>query len=897
MMAREAEPTRMALASPGTGDAASRRAMPEDLISPAVDAGLRGRRVLTWCALFAERAVPAALPVVALVALFVTLAWLGLFDALGPLGRMIGVGAFGVAALAALVPLFRVTLPKGTEIEHRLDASRPGMHRPLATLGDRLAAGDAFAAALWSVHRERAALAAMSLAARPGDSRLRMRDPFALRGALVLALLAAAFVAGDERSGRLATAFDFSTPRAAPVPPRLDAWIDPPAYTGRPPIFLTNAGATIDEAIRVPVGSILTIRSTVAKREGEVQPAPIELRHETGLAPPPASEGAPKPAPGAQPGVSTERRLVRGDSAVKVLREGREVAAFRFQVIPDLAPQVTLHSVKAEAGSPEKQQPGGIRLAYALQDDYGIAKAELVIERARRPQGPTGRTLFPPPTATIPLRLGDGETTVPTEDHPWAGEEVSIRLRIEDDLGQSAESEAKTVTLPGRPFSQALPRALVEQRRALTFSPDLLAGIRLAFDALLFEPERFTPRVGDFLALDSIRSGLRNARNDERLRALSQEIYDLALWLENGDMTEAERRLREAEERLREAMERGAPPEEIRRLAEELRRAMDQFLREFAERALRDQDRNAQDRQPSPQDRMLTQRDLNEMLRRIEELARQGRTEEAQRLLNELRQMLENLRSARRQDSDPRMRELGRQLEELDRLQREQRDLRDRTFREGQQQGRQRGQPGQQGQRQPGQQGQRGQRGQPGQEGGEQSLEDQQQALRERLRQLRERLRQRGMQEGEGFGEAEQGMQDAEGQLGQGNPGDATDGQQRALDGLGRAAEGMTRELQRQLGQGDEPGEGEDGPGPGQPGQGTRGRADNRYDPLGRPQNNNRRDFEDSTRLNDENLNGNVEGTISERAERVLRELRKRLGEFERPREELDYLERLLRQR
>jgi hypothetical protein len=145
--------------------------------------------------------------------------------------------------------------------------------------------------------------------------------------------------------------------------------------------------------------------------------------------------------------------------------------------------------------------------------------------------------------------------------------------------------------------------------------------------------------------------------------------------------------------------------------------------------------------------------------------------------------------------------------------------------------------------------------------------------------------------------DADEGMGDAQGQLGQGNPGNATEGQQRALDGLGRAAEGMAQELQRQLGQGNEPGEGEDGPGPGQPGQGTRGRAENRFDPLGRPQANNRRDFEDSTRLNDENLQGTIEGTISERAERVLRELRRRLGEFERPREELDYLERLLRQR
>ncbi|WP_166443717.1 TIGR02302 family protein [Rhabdaerophilum calidifontis] len=851
-------------------------AMPSDPAMPPGLPDLRLRIARTGLALLVERLVPAAMPALALLALFLIVAWAGLFPLLDPAGRMLVSGGFLIAVLAALLPLLRLRLPRRDEITRRLDASRPDLHRPLAALSDSLAtAGDSFSAALWTIHRTRAAHAAAALAAASADARLRARDRYALRAGLLLALVAAAFVAGDERQTRLAAAFDWSSPRVPPVPPRLDAWIDPPAYTGRPPIFLTSAGAAIDEAIRVPLGSVLTMRLTEPRGAGaSASPAMLELSHGVGLhATPPDTATPARTSASAQPGIAIERRVIRADDSVRALRGGRELAAFRFSVIPDRAPAAILREVRAESAAPERQQPGGVRLGFTLEDDYGIAKAELLIERSTRAPAGAGRTLFPPPGANIPLRLGDGEAMIPTEDHPWAGEEVTIRLRVEDDIGQTAESEARTVTLPGRPFSQALARALAEQRRALNFSPDLLAGIRLAFDALLFEPQRFTPKIGEFLALDTIRNGLRTARDDEKLKAISDEIHELALYIENGDMTEAERRLREAEARLRDAMERNASPEEIRRLAEELRRAMDQFLREFAERALRDQDRNAQDQTPASPERMLTQRDLNDMLRRIEELARQGRTEEAQRLLNELRQMLENLRTARRQDVDPRMRELGRQIEELDRLQREQRDLRDRTFREGQQRGRQ---------------------NQQGQGGG---LDEQQQALRERLRQLRERLRQRGMQEGEGFGEADQGMEDAEGQLGQGNPGGATEGQQRALDGLGRAAEGMAQELQRQLGQGGDPGEGTDGPGPGQPGPGTRGRADSRYDPLGRPQNNNRRDFEDSSRLNDETMRGTVEGSISERAERVLRELRRRLGEFERPREELDYLERLLRQR
>lgn len=869
--------------------------------TPSPDRRMSWRYRFTGASIFVERILPELLPLAGIIAIFLILSWIGVFEALEPGWRMALSLSLAILAAWSCLPLLRVHLPARAEIERRLDRSSAEFHRPLATLADDLAGSgnpaskqDALTAALWAVHRQRAEKASAALKADAADPKFREKDRYALRAGLLAALVASAFVAGDDRSLRLAQAFDWTTPRIPPAPPRLDAWIDPPAYTGRPPIFLSNAsGLSPEEVIRAPVGSALTVRSTTPRIEGkEPSAAKIELNYTTGLEMPPA-DTADKPER-KQAGVNIEKRIIRADSAVKVLRDGREIAQYRFSVIPDIAPGVTLNEVRVEAASPERQTPGGIRASYLLEDDYGIAKAELIIERvADRRTAKPGRTLFAPPEISIPLRLGAGEIMLPTEDHPWAGEEVRLRIHVEDDLGQSADSEAKTITLPQRPFTQAIARALVEQRRALNVSPDDLSGIRLAFDALLFEPERFTPKVGDFLALDMIRAGLRSAKDDDRLKEISDQIYDLALYLENGDMTDAEKRLREAEARMRDALERNAPPDEIRKLAEELHRAMDQFLREFAERALKNQDRNAQDRSPINPERMLTQRDLQDMLRKIEEMARSGNTAEAQRLLNELKQMLENLRSARRQDVDPKMRELGQQLEELDRLQREQRDLRDRTFREGQQ-GQQRQQQGQRGQPQQRGQQQRGQ--QPGQNG-EQSLQDQQQALRDRLKQLRERLQQRGMQEGKGMGDADQGMGDAEGQLGQGKPGDATEGQQRALDGLGKAAEGMAQELQRQLGQGDDPGEGEgEGPGMGQPGPNQRGRAENRMDPLGRPQANQRRDIEDATKFPND-VPGDIQGSIGERAERVLRELRRRLGEFERPRDELDYLERLLRQR
>ena len=129
-------------------------------------------------------------------------------------------------------------------------------------------------------------------------------------------------------------------------------------------------------------------------------------------------------------------------------------------------------------------------------------------------------------------------------------------------------------------------------------------------------------------------------------------------------------------------------------------------------------------------------------------------------------------------------------------------------------------------------------------------------------------------------------MGDAEGQLGEGTgegKGKAVDSQGKALEGLRRGAQSLAQQMQQQGGQ---PGEQSGGPGdPNGPGQ--RGRDSANPDPLGRES----RDRNDNSRSRYDPLGV----PAAQRAQRVLEELRKRLGDPSRPQEELDYLERLLR--
>ena len=166
---------------------------------------------------------------------------------------------------------------------------------------------------------------------------------------------------------------------------------------------------------------------------------------------------------------------------------------------------------------------------------------------------------------------------------------------------------------------------------------------------------------------------------------------------------------------------------------------------------------------------------------------------------------------------------------------------------------------------------------------GQGAREERQHALRERLERQREALRRSGEGAPTELDDADRAMKDAEQALGQGQSGagKAVDAQGRALQALRRGADELARRGEQEGGAGEESGQDERGQ-PSSKGKGAdrdplgrdmggHGQYDShsRYDPLGLPP--------------------------AQRARRVQDEVRRRLGQPERPAEELDYLQRLLR--
>jgi len=862
-------------------DQASGRFGSEPSRSPLTRALTRARWALFW-----ERLWPALATLATALGLFLAVSWLGLWLWLPPLARAVGLVIFAALTIAAAVPFFFLRMPGAPDGLRRLDRASGLVHRPATAMADALAlpARDPHALALWNAHVERARRAAASLKAGRPSPRVAWRDPYALRGLVLIACIATFLAAGGERFKRVAAAFDWHGVMV-PANFRVDAWVIPPLYTGRPPIVLPGIrpGEKFAQAgapLAVPVNSTLVVRST-----GKVD---VDVTGSDGVVA--AKDETHAPA-GTQ-----EHKFTITVAGTATMRGLRDDVSWSFNAIPDKPPIIALTK------NPEEQARGSILLSYRLEDDYGVASAQATFARKDDPAAPQGEAphpLYGPPDFSLILpqahtKKGVGQTIKDLTDHPWAGAEVNMTLVARDDGGNVGKSEPFTLRLPERIFTKPLARVLVEQRRILAMDGNARPRVLTALEALTLAPEKFTPDVGVYLGLSSIASLLIHAKTDDDLRNVVTRLWSMALGLEEGEVADAQTALRNAEQALRDALQRGASDREIKELMDRLRQAMNRYMQALAQQ-LRNNGQNP--REFNRNSRMMSQRDLQSMLDRLENLARSGSRDAAQQLLSELEQMMENLQMASPGQGDDD--DMMSQLDELGDMIRKQQELRDRTFRQGQEQRRRNRQPGEQGQDQQGQ--------------GLGELRQNQQALRDRLNKLLEDLknrgfgqnrqgqqgeqgegqqgqqgqgRQRGQQQGQGqggeldqLGSAGEDMGQAESDLGNSDTEGAVDAQGRAIEKLRKGAQSLAQQMQQQMGQGRGPG--------GRPFGLGRPRADQNTDPLGRPLRGH--ELGDDTTVK-------VPGEFdTQRARRIIEELRKRFGEIGRPQDELDYIERLLK--
>jgi uncharacterized protein (TIGR02302 family) len=885
----------------------------------------RKLRLSKW-ALFFERLWPRLWVLIGLAALFVALSLAGIWPHVPELSHKIILALFALAGVASLVFALRVPWPSRDESMRRIERRSGVPHRPASSYEDTLSAqsGSAETSALWQAHRARLSAAIQRLKVGSPSPRADRFDPLAVRALALLILVPAALLATGSFSDRLASAFRFGVGELGPQA-RLDAWVTPPPYTALPPVLLADGGAVAGAAnpatsklIEVPERSLLTLRGIGFSAPG----VKIEILGEGATGPEIVNAEAPKA--GDTSGLSEVRFEIKRSAIIRALNGSRELAQWTFGVIPDQLPRITLDKQM------DRTPRGSLKLGYKAEDDYGVQSAVAKFRQPKVKEGDKSKAwarLAPlkgprlpperPPVLTLKIprpgeKAVEASTLLDLGEHPLAGQRVEMWLEATDVGGQIGRSEPVEIVLPSRRFNKPLARAVIEQRRKLAEDSRHRPMVARALDALTIAPEGFIEPSSIYLGLRAVHHRLAREGRRSAIKESIDHLWQLALRIEDGALSEAERALKDAQDKLADALQKGAEDKEIQDLIAELKQKLNDYLQEMEKNAQKDQpqsDPNG-DQEQQRQDQ-LGQQDLDQMMKDLEKTAKEGSREEAEKMLADLKELMERLQSANSPEAkaeQKRAQDMMKKLDQLSDLAGQQQKLMDDTFKEnnkppqdgdavqsdrnsGDKTGKQQrqGQSGQQGQ----QRGEQSDQGPPsGQElGGDQqaegepgqgksgkngnmpndpqTLKERQAQLRKNLEQLKKDLEEMGAGDPDKLGKAEEAMGEAEEALKEGDFEEAGEQQAQALEQMRQSAQAMAQEMQENAQQ--KVGRGGDSP----------------RDPLGRPQRSQGPDLGTSVKV--------PNAIDAQRAREILDELRKRAGENLRPPTELDYIERLLR--
>ncbi|VAV90244.1 Methyl-accepting chemotaxis protein [hydrothermal vent metagenome] len=589
--------------------------------APGEMAIIAARGVLFW-----ERAWPAMLPALGVAAIFIMLALFGAWR-LTPgwlHGLTLGLGALVFASLVWR-DLRSLRWPARRTALARLEQDGHAEHAPLQALDDTPFDAAKTANPLWRAHMTASAERARKARLAGVRPTAETRDPYGFRF-IALGLITIGFVAaGADWRARLAGGF---TPGALTSGGAFvaDLWIEPPAYTGKAPIYLLRAGQALPDRpgqIDTPDGARLVAQINGRRR--------VQLRFIT--------EDDETRAEFERDANAARTELALTQSGLLQLRLGADEVRWPIAIIADDAPAV------AFTRSPAADDQGLLAFSFSAQDDYAIDAARLELRLAPEQERPLDAPAFDRTALSerrqIPLDGGaraslQQSISLNLQSDPWAGLQVIAKVVVEDGAGQTGESKSVSVTLPTRKFFNPLAKTVIEQRQTLAVAAEDWRRAGRSFDAVTMAPEVFFDDTKDYLLLRA--AFWRVMRQDgDGFDDAVEKFWPLALQLEDEALELARQRLEAAQEALRQAIERGASDAEISRLIEELRQAMNDYLTALAQSGQTPE-------QAARNSQQLNQSDLDEMLDAIGDLAREGASNAARQMLSDLENLLNNLR-------------------------------------------------------------------------------------------------------------------------------------------------------------------------------------------------------------------------------------------------------------
>lgn len=656
----------------------------------------RLRRIALWTAWW---------PFLVLVSIFLIAALTGILEnapaRLGALATLIILIGGGIAIWRGMR---RYNSPEKSEAVAKLDGQSD--LRPLASLADRPTRSEQDGVTLWRAHETRLTDAVRRLNVPAFAQTWNRIDPLFLRYALPVLLIGVLALNWTTASSRVAGAFDpdyGSLFGADSV--RIEAWIAPPAHTGRAPIFLTAD----QSEIRVPEGSEMTLRVQA--------PSAPKLRVRN-------ADGVDTDKFEATPDGAFEATAnIQSDSTISVRWWG-ERKAWTVLASPDAPPEVEFVEMPV-LGDGDRTE-----FSWIASDDYGVSRLELSIEPANEDREPD---LVPVELGGISPKSAEEESKLDLTRNRWAGARVNVRLKATDGAGQVGYSEPFEFKLPEKLLLQPLAKAIQDVRvtvlredddymagepvtdstrpdayyvsatQRLQHAPDGVQRSAVMLEAVTFEAPRYFKDVLVYSGLETARYALEAAVSTDEAKSTEPLLWSLALRAEYGSAADAYAALMAAKKALEDALRDGASEEEIKRLMEAFKDAAQRYIAAKMAEALANGLEAAPDNRDStegPSGSGLGGQGFSDMLDALEDLTETGATDQARQLLADITNMLENLEFQQgsgsgegfpglpgeagegEDDLPENEQEMTETMRELSELLREQRELNDETLAE-----------------------------------------------------------------------------------------------------------------------------------------------------------------------------------------------------------------------
>ena len=547
---------------------------------------------------------------------------------------------FLLAALALAVRrVRRLARPSPVLVDRRLEIASALPHRPLATLRDRPAVTGALAAsgsALWSAHRDRAAGALDGLRAGWPKPAIAAIDRWRLRFAIP-ALLVLVVAGAGTGSGPLLLAALLPGVAAMPGPAgRIEAWITPPTFSGMAPIFLRDND---QNPAPVPAGSRLSVVLTgsnakprlVLDGSGNGKPRFHRLASASWQA------GA----------------VLRASARLRVRQGGHLVGAWSLTVVPVDAPVLSWTA-------PPGAWRGGwrTRLPWSARDRFGVTTLEAELRPLRPARAPP--IIVPIPLAGEPKQASGTELPDLTAS-PFAGTDVEATLVAGNSAGVAGRSPTVRFTLPARPFHDPLARAVLAVRRRLALDPGARRAAVADLETLGEVPGAFDHRLGIFLNLESAAALLAVDPDAGAVADAQSRLWQLALQIEDekregGAAAQSDVAVESARgavdrqiARMRELGPTGHTPSQQAELARRLQ-ALRQALASRMAALTRDALRRGLVLPPDAGRAALGPDAFDRMMRAVEQDASSGHVDDAARALSRMEDLLDRMRPATAED-------------------------------------------------------------------------------------------------------------------------------------------------------------------------------------------------------------------------------------------------------